>query len=342
MKSLPLVSILINNYNYARYLSQAIDSALSQTYRNIEVIVVDDGSTDSSKKIIEEYGSEIIPILKANGGQASAINAAFQASRGEILTFLDADDTFYPHKIDHIVNIYKELTPLFPKVSLSHSFDIIDEANNSIDIDILSGLREWRYIKETMGVQRKPKDWNLVKISSPERAYKFSSNYRFIPYLGSPTSGFSFTRALAEDIFPIPEENVKISADDFIAKASALIGTVYSTDVPLGQYRVHSKNNFHGQKKPHSIEFLKVLDDFLNSKLQQLGKKPVLSYFDSTHAKSYYRRYYGYHCAEELYDLAFRVIRWRISFSSLSFFSKTILLSAYFRLKSESATTQNL
>ena len=77
----PLVSILINNYNYGYFLGAAIESALSQTYQNIEIIVVDDGSTDNSREIIAHYGNHIIPILKENGGQASAFNAGFAASR---------------------------------------------------------------------------------------------------------------------------------------------------------------------------------------------------------------------------------------------------------------------
>ncbi len=81
----PLASILINNYNYGRFLHEAIDSALSQTYPHTEVIVVDDGSTDNSREIIASYEDQIIPVLKENGGQASALNAGFAASRGEIV-----------------------------------------------------------------------------------------------------------------------------------------------------------------------------------------------------------------------------------------------------------------
>ena len=87
-----LVSIIINNYNYARFLRAAIDSALGQSYASIEVLVVDDGSTDQSRAIIDSYGDRVKSILKKNGGQASALNAGFAQCQGDIVIFLDADD----------------------------------------------------------------------------------------------------------------------------------------------------------------------------------------------------------------------------------------------------------
>ena len=102
----PLVSIIINNYNYGQFLQEAIDSALNQTYLNTEVVVVDDGSTDNSQDMIKSYRDKIIPILKANGGQASAFNAGFAASRGDIICFLDSDDMFMPEKVAQIVDVF--------------------------------------------------------------------------------------------------------------------------------------------------------------------------------------------------------------------------------------------
>ncbi|MBA3924582.1 MAG: glycosyltransferase, partial [Nostocaceae cyanobacterium] len=92
MNSRPLVSILINNYNYERFLREAIDSASLQTYSPVEVVVVDDGSGDNSRELIASYGEQIVSVFKQNGGQASAFNAGFAASHGEIVCFLDADD----------------------------------------------------------------------------------------------------------------------------------------------------------------------------------------------------------------------------------------------------------
>ena len=68
------VSIIINNYNYGQYLGSAISSALSQSYSSVEVIVVDDGSTDNSQEVIGNYTKSIVPVVKPNGGQGSAFN----------------------------------------------------------------------------------------------------------------------------------------------------------------------------------------------------------------------------------------------------------------------------
>src|SRR3954468_21000759 len=104
----PLVSILINNYNYGRFLVEAIDSALNQTYRHCEVVVVDDGSTDDSRQIIARYGDRIRTVLKPNGGQGSTFNAGWKEARGDIICFLDADDAFTPYKVERILQVFKE------------------------------------------------------------------------------------------------------------------------------------------------------------------------------------------------------------------------------------------
>src|SRR5215207_5228480 len=97
------VSVVVNNYNYERFLREAIDSALEQTYPHTEVVVVDDGSTDGSREVIAGYGEQVIPVLKENGGQASAFNAGFEASGGEVVIFLDADDYLFPHTVERVV-----------------------------------------------------------------------------------------------------------------------------------------------------------------------------------------------------------------------------------------------
>src|SRR2546426_12498105 len=105
MNNFELATIIVNNYNYGRFLPEAIDSALNQTYRNTEVIVVDDGSTDNSRRIIATYNDSIEAILKPNGGQISALNAGVHASRGYVIIFLDADDTLFPEAVERASSV---------------------------------------------------------------------------------------------------------------------------------------------------------------------------------------------------------------------------------------------
>src|SRR6266404_4268062 len=99
--SLPVISVVITTYNYGRFVEECVDSVLAQDYPSdrVEVIVVDDGSTDDTAERVKRYGTRIEYLRKANGGQASALNAGFAKARGEIISLLDADDYFLPGKL---------------------------------------------------------------------------------------------------------------------------------------------------------------------------------------------------------------------------------------------------
>lgn len=94
-----LVTVVIPNYNYAHYLRETIDSVLAQTYPNIEIIVVDDGSKDGSREVLESYGERITAIFQQNQGVSAARNNGAAAGTGEFIAFLDADDVWLPEKI---------------------------------------------------------------------------------------------------------------------------------------------------------------------------------------------------------------------------------------------------
>ena len=94
------VSVIIPTYNRERYICQAIDSVLRQTFEDSEVIVVDDGSTDNTKEIIEPFLGKIKYIYTDNHGPAHARNIGMQAAGGEYIAFLDSDDLYYPYKLE--------------------------------------------------------------------------------------------------------------------------------------------------------------------------------------------------------------------------------------------------
>lgn len=94
------VSVIIPTYNYARFLGEAVDSALAQTHPPLEVIVVDDGSTDATSDVLASYGDRIRVLRQGNQGVATARNTGIAAARGEYLAFLDADDIWKPRKLE--------------------------------------------------------------------------------------------------------------------------------------------------------------------------------------------------------------------------------------------------
>ncbi len=129
----PKVSIVIPVYNGSNYLEEAIDSALSQTYDNVEVIVVNDGSNDNGKtdKICKSYGDKIRYFVKENGGVATALNKGIEEMRGEYFSWLSHDDIYYPNKVEEQVKCLNELTN---KNTIIYSgIEIIDASGRHIE-----------------------------------------------------------------------------------------------------------------------------------------------------------------------------------------------------------------
>jgi len=98
-KNRPLVSIIIPTYNRGWILQEAIESVRSQTYRNFELIIVDDGSTDNTRDILERYEEELVVIRQSNRGVSAARNKGVACSRGALISFLDSDDLWKPEKL---------------------------------------------------------------------------------------------------------------------------------------------------------------------------------------------------------------------------------------------------
>lgn len=111
------VSVIIPTYNCAKYLPQAIESVLNQTYKDYEIIIVDDGSTDNTKEIISVYQSKIKYIYQDNAGVSKARNTGIQNSTGMYIAFLDADDRWLPFKLELQIKCFEKL----PNVDLIFS-----------------------------------------------------------------------------------------------------------------------------------------------------------------------------------------------------------------------------
>ena len=207
------VSIVINNYNYGRFLAAAIESALAQTYPATEVVVVDDGSTDGSPDIIAGYGSRVRAVLKANGGQASAFNAGVAASRGEIVCMLDSDDVLYPSKVERVVAAFRsgpDIRWVFHPVCR-----VFEDGRTKV----------CPVVPRTVYLD--------------DRAHALRGKLPGPP--GPVTSGMVLSRSLLDELLPMPE-SIRITADNYlIFLASALAPGIYLDEV-LAAQRIHGGN----------------------------------------------------------------------------------------------------
>lgn len=217
-QELLFVSIVITNYNYARFLADAIDSALNQSYQNVEVIVVDDGSTDASREIITGYRQRIIPVFKENGGQASAFNAGFRLSRGDAIVFLDADDVLLHDTVERVVDVFRD----HPEIArVQYRMEVIGANGNRTGMTVPSS-----YLPLPNTDLRQDLS-NLINYSS-----------------WSPTSGNAFAAWTLRDILPMPEAPFRICADYYLSRVNALLGPIRSLDEIGAYYRYHGDNRF--------------------------------------------------------------------------------------------------
>jgi glycosyltransferase involved in cell wall biosynthesis len=140
-QSMPHVSVVIPAYNSEAYIAEAIQSALDQSYRDLEVIVVDDGSTDGTEKIVRAFPQPVIYYRQENRGAGAARTLGVQRASGEWIAFLDADDVWYPDKLA----VQLEEAWRQPSVSFFYSdMDMMDEAGRLIEKDFLQARTERR------------------------------------------------------------------------------------------------------------------------------------------------------------------------------------------------------
>lgn len=214
-----LVSIIINNYNYGRFLAEAIDSAINQTYPYKEIIVVDDGSTDNSLEVIASYGNQIISVTKENGGQASAVNKGFAKCQGEIIFMLDSDDIFFPNKVSKIVTIFE----------------------NNTDIDWC--FHPLRFSRSTDTGFEKIDDYPFPpKETSSTIDFKDDIIKAKFPAFGSPMTGTCYRKSLLEQILPMPEA-IRICSDNYIRYLALSMSKGYFINEALSILRIHNNNN---------------------------------------------------------------------------------------------------
>lgn len=209
------ITVILNSYNYERFIAESLESVLAQSRRVDEIIVVDDGSSDRSCQVIERYRDarpDLILIRKENGGQLSTTNAAAPHVTGDVVFFIDSDDVWTSDYVDRIMKIYQS-RPVDYVFCAFREFDGADRI-----------------------VRKYPKDTDLG----------FSTAFTYFKrvYIGGPTATLSMRRTLFDKVFPVPlAEDWRVCADlPLVMGASLAGGHKYYCAEPLVNYRIHPVN----------------------------------------------------------------------------------------------------
>lgn len=210
----PVVTIIINNHNYAQFVGQAVDSAIRQSYPHVQVVVVDDGSTDGSRDVLAGFGTRIETVLQENAGQASAIYAGMRVARGEVVIVLDSDDVLAPDVTGRVVG---EMAADPHCVRVQYRLAVIDE----------HGVPTGSFVPPVH------KGLKTGDIAGYVRRYRM-----FHP---PPTSGNAYLLAAVRMLPPIPSE-IWMFLDWWWSDLTSMLGTVRALEGVGGWYRVHPSN----------------------------------------------------------------------------------------------------
>jgi glycosyltransferase involved in cell wall biosynthesis len=275
-------------------------------------------------------------VLKTNGGQASSLNSGFNKSQGDVIFFLDSDDLFDNKKVERIVDILLENKLIDLPIVLHNAFEAIDKDGQLVVEDEIDKLKNADWLSEIFTNHVSFFSEKISRVCTSDKICDFARKYRYIPYIGMPTSSISISRIMAEKIFPLPVNSQRVSADDLLVKASSLIGDVYSTKLALTQYRFHDNNNWYGKTSTLDSEKISGIerDKYLNSKLQENEKRPVFSFLESMQADGFYRQYFADNCGDYLISLAFNVLKWYPDVRTIKFFLRTSTRGIIFKFLS--------
>ena len=282
--SLPLVSVIIVNHNYGRFLKQAADSIFEQTYPNIECIIVDNASTDCSAGVLLDISTEYrgAKILRRQepGGQSLAAKEGFEASSGEYVVFLDADDYLLASFVE--THVFVHLSLRVP-VGFSSS-DMIQAVGSRMVLGTVAYLSA--YVRsgrgKSPGLLRRidksaPEVWPLPSPdASIETEVHFVKPRHTGNWMWAPTSGNCFRR----DALQLFMNNEHLAAlltgtDAYLVRGVSLLTGSVVIDRPLGVYRLHGMNEF--SRHPHLNGVLNYERDS-SSDPNRLGREMIIDH----------------------------------------------------------------
>ena len=236
------VSAVINNYNYGRYLGEAVESVLRQDRPADEILIVDDGSTDDSRAVIASFGSKVKGVLREHKGQAAALTAGLEAAAGDVACLLDSDDWWAPGKLKKVAERF--------------------EAEPGLGM-----VQHWtREVRGGMPLGGEP--------PAVPATYRLADHLEGRTFF-TGTTGLSFRVSAARKLLPVPE-SLTFCADEHLFTHILFEGDVATIPEALGFRRVHGANLYARRYRSRErledfIRVRAVLDDGFEKRLRERG-----------------------------------------------------------------------
>lgn len=267
------VSVIIPNYNYGRYIADAVNSVLNQTYTNIECIVINNGSSDNSLETLGLFKDRIVVIDQINLGQSGARNVGLDRAEGEFVAFLDADDYWEPTKLEDQLNLISKTSQL-----------------------VYCGIRQFDDITD-----------KTICILSPEFKGNCANAHVDYPSVSVVLSGEStalFTKELVTRVGYFDTQLNSSAGWDFFRRASRFTEFNY-IDSPLVNYRIH-KNNMSNSSinnvQDIKMAYSKLLED-KDWAINPLKAKSLLRNLEITFFKTYFKEGKIGHALKSIFKL---------------------------------------
>lgn len=226
----PLLSIIIPLYNHEKFIGQAIESVINQTYQSWELIIIDDGSKDNSVKVAKKYNDPRIKLIEQeNAGAHNAINRGLNMAEGEYLAILNSDDMYEKDRFEIMIDEMEKNSEIGFMCSY---ITVINDGGKKL------GIKE---------------GWNNMEpwqVTHPELSFKQSNDFKknlLMTNFTSTTSNFLFQRSLYEKIGGM--RNLRFAHDWDFALRAAEVTECRIMERPLMQYRVHDSNTISSNRK---------------------------------------------------------------------------------------------
>jgi Glycosyl transferase family 2 len=243
----PAVTVLIDTYNHERFIEEALVSVVEQDFSpaGMEILVVDDGSTDRTPEIVRKFAPRVRLIRKKNGGQASAFNAGIPEAQGEIVAFLDGDDWWARNKLSRVAEAMSA-----------------DPALGIVGHGIVIVYRDGREQRETL------LEGHRFQANTTQGARLFRLRRSFLG-----TSRMTIRADLLRHIGSVPEA-LTVEADEYLFTLAAALSAVWVLQEPLTYYRLHDANAFlysihDPERAQRKLEALAVLAQSLAAELKR-------------------------------------------------------------------------